>query len=382
MNPANLNSKLYRGKAGLDAVFPDWERLMGGIRRQSFYHHPYWFRAFFETSPDDADRIHFACIYRGADLKAVFPVTVDADRVDGLVVVDLPFDDELYMADCAIADGEDGAEIYGCFRHALAGVTGGRWDVYRARDVLRDGQLGAAMLARRGFSQTVYTEKLCAEIPIHDYDAAIRSLKKKFRGNLNNARSKLSRAGDAEFAVDSSPDGVARRFDSFVDLEMSGWKGNRDARLEGRSRPSAIGLKPRKLNFYRRVIEQFANSGCVEISNLILDGKLIGAQICLLLNDTSYLLKVAYDEDAGRYSPGQLLIDYAYRRYAEEGRIRRYNLITDYQWFEGWNPEYRDYLVIRDFNLTFRGIVAFLRSKPGARARDYHSRQTSRKTLQ
>lgn len=382
MNAANLNSKLFSGRAGLDAIFPGWEQLMREIRRQCFYHHPYWFRAYLEASPGEADRIRFVAVYRGPDLKAVFPVTVDAGRADGLVVVDLPFDDELYMADCAIADGEDGVEIYGCFRHALASVTGGRWDVYRARDVLRDGHLGAALLARRGIGRTIYTEKRCAEIPIRDYDEAIRGLKKKFRGNLNNARSKLGRDGEAEFTVDRSVAGVSRLFEAFVELEMSGWKGGRDTGREDRSRPSAMGLKTRKLNFYRDVVTQFARVGNAEISNLVLNGKLIGAQICLLLNDTSYLLKVAYDEDAGRYSPGQLLIDYAYRRYAEEGRIRHYNLITDYPWFEGWNPEYRDYLVIRDFNLTFPGVVACLRSKPGARARDYHSRRTSRKTLQ
>ena len=380
MKAANLNSKLFGGRAGLDAIFTDWQQLMRDIRRQCFYHHPYWFRAFLEASPGQADRIKFVCIYRGPDLKAVFPISVDADRADGLIVVDLPFDDELYMADCAIADGENGVEIYECLRRSLASVAGGRWDVFRARDVLRDGHLGAALLGRRRFARTIYTEKLCAEIPIHDYEEAIRNLKKKFRGNLNNARSKLSRAGEAVFSVDSSREGVSRLFEEFVELEMSGWKGQRDMMRQDRSRPSAIGLKERKLNFYRKVVDQFSGDGNVEISSLILNGKLIGAQVCLLLNATSYLLKVAYDEDAGRYSPGQLLIDYAYQRYAEAGKIRRYNLITDYPWFEGWNPRYREYLVIRDFNRTLPGTLAFLRSKVGAGVRGRYSRHISRKT--
>ena len=102
--------------------------------------------------------------------------------------------------------------------------------------------------------------------------------------------------------------------------------------------------------------------------------------ICLLLDETSYLLKVAYDEDAGRYSPGQLLIDDALRRYAEEGKIKRYNLITDYRWFDGWNPEYREYLMVRDFNRTVRGAAGFLRSKIGAKKRDYYSNKASGKT--
>lgn len=381
MNAATLQSTLYRGHSGFEAIAGDWETLTGGIRSKCFYHHPYWFRAFFEASPAAGDRIDFVGIHRGTELKAVFPVTCNRERVGGTAVVDLPLDNELlYMADCAISDDENGADIYDCFRQSLRKVAGGRWDVYRARDVLRDGHLGRAVSGHRRPGKTIYTEKLCAEIRVGEYDEAIRKLKKKFRGNLNNAKSKLDRAGEAVFTVDRSADGVRKLFETFVELEMSGWKGQPDNLRNDRSRPSAIGLKKRKLDFYRTVVNLFAQAGNVEISNLLLDDKLIGAQICLLLDETSYLLKVAYDEDAGRYSPGQLLIDYALRRYAEEGKIKRYNLITDYRWFDGWNPEYREYLMVRDFNRTARGAAGFLRSRIGAKKRDYYSNRASGKT--
>jgi hypothetical protein len=365
-----LELKSHRGMSGLDAIFGDWLDLMGRIDRQCFYHHPYWFKAYLGASPEAGERIDFACIYRGANLVAVFPTVWSGGGDKGPVVVELPTDEQLlYFTDCAISDDEDGSEIYSYFRRSLKDITGARWDIYKARDLLRDSHLGKAIFKHKRFYQTAYTEKLCAEIPIGDYDNAIKNLKKKFRGNLNNARSKLARAGDVRFEVERSADGVRRSFDDFVELEMSGWKGDKNNLHDTYHRPSAIGLKERKLNFYTSIVDQFARAGCAEINSLKLNDKLIGAQVCLLLNDTSYLVKVAYDEGAGQYSPGHLLIDFAYRRFAKEGRIMRYNLISDYRWFEGWNPTYREYVVMRDFNATLRGAFACLRSKLGARTR-------------
>ena len=375
MSAATLKLECHRGRKGFDQVFDAWHELMGRVRQQCFYHHPYWFKAYLDTYPDDGDRVTFACIYRGPLLAGIFPTVFEEESHSGLRVADLPFGGRLYLADCVIADQENGPDLYRLFKKSLSSITGDSWDLFRARDVLRDSHLGHAVLDKKRFTQTVYTEKRCAEIPIGDYETAISGLKKKFRGNLNNARNKLNRAGDARFEVERSPGAVRNRFRDFVELEMSGWKGDTGNQRQAYPQPSAIGLEERKLDFYSSVIDQFGDDGCVEISNLFLDDKLIGAQVCLLLNETSYLVKVAYDEEAGKFSPGQLMIDYASKRYAEDGRIKRYNLITDHRWFEGWNPDYRDYVIFRDFNTTFRGTVACLRSKAGAKKRDYYASQ-------
>jgi len=369
-----LELKSYRGMSGLDAIFGDWLDLMGRIERQCFYHHPYWFKAYLQAPYEAGDRIVFTCIYRGPTLVAVFPTIWGREGSHGPMVVELPAGEELFLTDCAISDDEDGCEIYDFFRRSLKAITGVGWDVYRARDILKDGHLGRAVSGRR-FNRTVYTEKFCGEIPIGDYDDAFKNLSKNFRGNLNKARNRLKRAGEARVEVERSADGVRQRFDDFVELEMSGWKGDRDNLRSEYLRPSAIGLKERKLSFYKSMIDQFARADCAEISSLVLNDKLIGGQVCLLLNDTSYVMKVTYDEDAGRYSPGHLLIDDTYRRYAEEGRFKRCNMITDFRWIESWNPTYREYVVFRDFNTTVSGAIACLRSKVGARARDHYSKR-------
>ena len=346
---------------------------MERIQHQSFYHHPFWFRAYLQAHPEEGDNFAFSCVYRGSALVGVFPTISGRESESGAIVAELPVGDELFMADCAIADSEDGGEIYDVFRNSLNNITGRPWDMFRATFTLRDGHLGKAISNRNPLNFTVFAQGRCAEMSIRNYDEAMAGLKKKFRGNLNNAKNKLERDGEARFVVEQSATRVRGMFDQFIELEMAGWKGDPSNPRDDYTTPSAIGLRETKHKFYTDVVEQFAGAGCAEISQLWLDNKLIGSLVCLILNDTCYILKVAYNEEAGRYSPGHLLIDHAYRRYAEEGRIKRINMITAYPWVKGWEPYYRDYVVFRDFNLTLRGAVACLRSKVGAMRREYRN---------
>ena len=378
MTAAALKLECHRGSSGLDRIFEPWLSLMDRVQRQSFYHHPYWFRAFADAYAEDAERVAYACVFRGDNLVGIFPTTSEQDAGNGLVMVDLAHGGVLYQPDCVIADDESAAEIYDFFVKSLANIVGGDWDVYRASNVLRDGHIGTAALARDGFGQTVYTEKRCAEIAIGDYDNAIANVRKRFRRNLANAKNRLKKAGESSFEIATSADGVRQLFSEFVELEMSGWKGDVANPRSNYPLPSAIGLKKRKLRFYTRMVEQFAADGRVEVCKLLLNDKLIGAQVSLLLNETSYMLKVAYDEAAGRFTPGQLLIDNAYQRYSQGNEIKRCNLISDYGWLQVWNPSYRDYVVIREFNGTLRGTMACLRSKMGVRNRDFYARQNQR----
>lgn len=346
---------------------------MERIQQQSFYHHPFWFRAYLHAHPHEGDQFVFSCIYRGPALVGVFPTIASRESDSGVLIAELPVGDELFMADCAIADSEDGGEIYDFFRDSLKTVTGQSWDMFRATAVLCDGHLGKVISNRNPLNYTVFTQGRCAEMSIRNYDEAMAGLKKKFRGNLNNAKNKLERDGDARFVVEQSATRVRGMFDQFIELEMAGWKGDPSNPRDDYTTPSAIGLRETKHRFYTDVVEQFAGAGCAEISQLWLDNQLIGSLVCLILNDTCYILKVAYNEEAGRYSPGHLLIDHAYQRYAREGRIKRINMITAYPWVKGWEPYYRDYVVFRDFNLTLRGAVACLRSKVGAMRREYRN---------
>ena len=371
MNATPLRLQCHRGQQGLDDIFDAWQGLMGRIEQQSFYQDPRWFRAYMKAHPQLGERLTFSCVYRGQRLVAVFPTASTRNSTTGTVMADLPVGDELYMADCAIADGENGSAIYAFYRKSLKTITGRIWDVYRARNVLRDSQMGRAVLGLGGFFRTVLTQQRCAVIPIGDYPVMISKLTKNFRGNLRKAKNRIDRAGDVQFVVERSPERVRKMFEAFIDLEMSGWKGDPSKLRQAYTLPSAIGLNRSKRSFYTSIVEEFSASGSIEICSLLLDGKLIASQLCLLLNSTCFIMKITYDESASRYSPGHLLIDHTIQRYSEEGRIKQCNLITDFAWHKSWNPTYLEYVVFRDFNATLRGTLACLRSKLGAKRREY-----------
>jgi len=136
---------------------------------------------------------------------------------------------------------------------------------------------------------------------------------------------------------------------------MSGWKGKKENNKERYPAPAAIGLKKSKYRFYKNLVNEFAKIKSTEICFLKVDGRTIGAQILILLGETSYLLKTAFDESAKGYSPGHLMIDFALRRYSPEETIKSMCLITDYDWFKYWNPRYVNYTTIRDCNATIAG---------------------------
>ena len=109
------------------------------------------------------------------------------------------------------------------------------------------------------------------------------------------------------------------------------------------------------------MVREFGLLNAAEIYLLRVQGKTIGAQINVLLGDTSFLLKTAYDETLTGLSPGHLLIDFAYQCYAEEGQIKTLNLISDYEWFRHWNPRYLNYVTLRAYSRTPLGFIGAAR---------------------
>jgi hypothetical protein len=149
-----------------------------------------------------------------------------------------------------------------------------------------------------------------------------------------------------------------RAFEEFVELELSGWKGQPEKVREKYPRPAAIGLKESKYLFYRNAVRKFGELDAFQVFMLKVKGKAIGAQLCIILNDVCFLLKTAFDETFGRYSPGHLTLDFALQVLSEGGKVRQMCLISDYGWFRYWNPRYSNYLQLKAFAKTAKGSSA------------------------
>ncbi len=185
-------------------------------------------------------------------------------------------------------------------------------------------------------------------------------MKPKARQNLIRRWKRIEESGDVHITVETSPEQVSKRYAEFVELEASGWKGGKGELRSRGDRPLAIKLNPKKRSFYQRAITGLAKRGAVELHCLRVDGALIAARIWLVFGASCYAIKTAYDERYGKYSPGMLTFDAAFRHQARKGGIRTINPLFHQPALQGWRPDviwYRTYVA---FNRTMKGSLIAL----------------------
>lgn len=372
MSGRELEVRLYQGREGQAELYPSWQNLVANVRNQCFYHQPEWFHAFLSVYTDIAESIYFFGVFRGCDLVAVFPVQFHTRRkIFRVRVVSLPLTHQLYMSDCLISDIEDSSKIFEVFLDSMTNVWGRQWDVFVARGTLESSQVSHCLNKLQRYRCASNRGQACSLIHILSYKDALKAMKPKLKQNLTRRAKKIGEMGTVEFSVETSPTDVARVFSEFVDLEAAGWKAGK-GRLRGSvGVPLAIKLNANKHRFYRQVITSLAHKGVVELHCLRLDGCLIAARVWLVFNDCAYAIKTAYDERFGRFSPGMLTFDRAYRYQAEKGHVRYINPVYRQPSLEGWQSTTLRYKNHVCFNNTLKGrlvagaysISAFFRKR-------------------
>jgi hypothetical protein len=120
------------------------------------------------------------------------------------------------------------------------------------------------------------------------------------RKKLRQRRRRLAEMGTLQTTVVSAPDTVGSAFETFLALELKGWKGQRG---------TAILNNPDEAAFARDLIADLAQAGDVSIHALELNGRPISMQIVLRAGNAVYTWKTAYDEALGDFSPGMLLFE-------------------------------------------------------------------------
>jgi hypothetical protein len=69
-----------------------------------------------------------------------------------------------------------------------------------------------------------------------------------------------------------------------------------------------------------------------------LNGACIAAQFCVTIGGAWYLLKIGYDEQYAKYSPGSLLLEDVLIRLCADREVNVANLASDASWHLNWNP--------------------------------------------
>lgn len=123
----------------------------------------------------------------------------------------------------------------------------------------------------------------------------------KRRKELPRLIRRLTEQGEVRLESTRKEDAV-RMFETFLQLEASGWKGKKG---------TALLNDPASTRFARRMIAARAEMDGVRIDTFSVSGKAIGMLVILLEGDHAFSWKIAFDEDYAHFSPGSQVALYA-----------------------------------------------------------------------
>lgn len=351
---ATVTVELHSGIEGLQQLREPWQQVLAGMPQRRYYHSWEWWRAAVPTLlPEPATALFFLLRSNGEPV-AVIPTQYRTRTWFGLPRRELgfPCHPHLPLQDILCRADEDAGALLLQWQRAVREEFGLRIDVLdfgqAPGDSVIAGALAGAMVERRAAPPC---NLLSCEVP---FEQMLAGFSNNFRANLRKANNRWSKAEQPSCVSAEEGQALERAFEDFLRIEASGWKGKMG---------TAIALDPCLRAFYQSLLTQLAPQRRVRITCLATAGEAIAAVFCVMDADTLHLLKIAYDEDWGRYSPGTLLLERVLRECAESGRVRTISLVTDAAWHREWKPLPTPVLDLRRYQATPLGYLGWYETR-------------------
>jgi CelD/BcsL family acetyltransferase involved in cellulose biosynthesis len=190
--------------------------------------------------------------------------------------------------------------------------------------------------------------------PYIDLDASWREPERRLsssrRGALRRARRRAESQGELTVHIDRpAPEQVPAVLDEAFAVEAQSWK--------GRSK-TALALDARRAAFYRRLIASAAAAGTFVAAFLRLDGRAIAMQLAVDTAGRQWVLKIGFDEEYSRCSPGNVLTAEMIRDAAERGHERYEFLGSPSPWIDAWTTARHSLAQVSLAPLTPGGLAA------------------------
>lgn len=184
--------------------------------------------------------------------------------------------------------------------------------------------------------------------------------------NLARQRRRLAEQRiDIRLIADRKPEQMAEGIRTYGALESAGWKGRQG---------SAVSIDNPQGRFYRDLLEHFAGRDEAVIYRLEMNGCPVAAALALERHATLYLLKITYDEQVPRCSPGLLLHEEMLRLLYAERRVKVIEYYGHYSdWHRKWTADTRPMFHLNVYRhravRAIRHLLARLRAWTQSRAR-------------
>jgi CelD/BcsL family acetyltransferase involved in cellulose biosynthesis len=325
----------------LDRIEPlgeEWEDLADRTDASPFVR-PGWFRAW--RAAFGRGQLLILVARRDGRLSGVLPLESRRGRLH------TPTNEHTPAFDVLVAD-----------REALSALADGLL-AQRARAVTLDrlAREGAALEAVRVAARRARSREAVRRAARAPYIECARTLEEHRRSLSRNLRHDVERrlrrlcdVGVVSVEVADGRDRLGELLDEGFALERLGWKG-----AEG----TAIASTAATRRFYGDVARWAAPRGWLRLAFLRLDGRAIAFQFDLEASATYYSLKIGYDPNYERLSPGKLLA-YAMVSRAVSLGLGTYELLgTDESWKYRWTQTVRELVTVDAFPPSPVGLVTW-----------------------
>lgn len=320
---------------GIAALSERWRALCNeGPCREPFYL-PEWITAYMDAFAP-GEELLLLTVWRGEALRGVLPLIRQSRVRYGVPIRILRGTGNLHTCRFDLIHGAaDAEEVARKVWRFLEGELD--WDLLEIDDVPQRsairrtfryarsrGFLGVEVASLEMPSINFETEALVGE-PAHF---------KSFRKRLAKKRRGLAQQGKVLLRCHTT--GAAEWLEHFYAMEGSGWKGRGG---------TAIGCEHVTRTFYDHIARSAAAHNYLSMFMLEAGGTPVAMHFGLRMNNTYYVPKIAYNEEYGQYSPGQLLVQEVVEVCRAQG-VRRYEFlgpISDWKrvWANEVNPHYR-----------------------------------------
>jgi hypothetical protein len=350
----DISITLFRGLEGLESLREGWNKIVSVMSRRNFSHLWEWYHGYLQWLEPDPASILFFLFEKEGDPIAIFPLRATEVSLRGLKLSTLAFISHAHMQLCDVISRDDTLQLplFQLLSRHLRHLDES-WDLIQLPFLLEDACAVRAVHNRPPARLLLRFDTRCDFLDTTgSYPSFQSGLPKKFGGSLKRAKQSLAELSGVEFAFTREGPELEERFEAFLDVEASGWKG---ALGSG----TAIKLDPNLTGFYRTLIRSLSDSGQLSINTLTAEGKCIAAQFCITLDRTAFLLKLGYDEDYRHCAPGNLLMDRFVQKCIEDDAIDSINLIAESNWLTLWRAKTCDKYRLYHFNSTPAGLLGF-----------------------
>ncbi|HKX33631.1 MAG TPA: GNAT family N-acetyltransferase [Blastocatellia bacterium] len=170
------------------------------------------------------------------------------------------------------------------------------------------------------------------------------------RSDFRRAQRHAEKLGEVDFEIVSpTADQLEPMVEEAFGVEAASWKG------EG---GSALAIDHLRGNFYRNYALAARDRGILRLCFMRVGGRAIAMQYAVECQNRFWLLKIGYNQEFSRCSPGTLLMLQTLRYAAERGLASYEFLGTEAPWTQVWTSNLRECAKIQAYPARLRGLTS------------------------